>query len=218
MQTLLDQTASRIRSTVRPRKLPKQARARKTVEAIIEAAGIEFACRGYARASTNSIAEIAGVSIGSLYEYYPGKASILSVLVERQLEESLSRMSLELARASGGGIEEIARALACAATGTYEAKPALSRVLIAATPRVASWRRMEQVSLDRVALIKRAIEPFIANASGRDHCAFAMDCIAESIIHRSLLFSRGLKLFRCEEEITKALIGFLREKTAPPGC
>ena len=54
------------------RKRPKQARARSTVEAVLEAATQLLLRQGYDRSSTNQIAELAGVSIGSLYEYFPG--------------------------------------------------------------------------------------------------------------------------------------------------
>ena len=58
------------------RKLPKQRRAALTVDAILEAAARILVETGYATASTNRIAERAGVGIGSLYEYFPGKEAI----------------------------------------------------------------------------------------------------------------------------------------------
>ena len=60
------------------RKRPKQARARSTVEAVLEAATQLLLRQGYDRSSTNQIAELAGVSIGSLYEYFPGKEAIFA--------------------------------------------------------------------------------------------------------------------------------------------
>lgn len=60
------------------RKNPKQARAKATVEAVLEAATQLLLRQGYDRTSTNQIAEIAGVSIGSVYEYFPGKEAIFA--------------------------------------------------------------------------------------------------------------------------------------------
>ena len=69
-----------------PRKSPAQARARETVEAILEAAVDLFSSKGYARTSTNHLAARAGVSVGSLYQYFPNKDAILTTLLARHLE------------------------------------------------------------------------------------------------------------------------------------
>ena len=60
------------------RKKPKQTRAQATVAAILDAATQLLLRQGYDRTSTNQIAEFAGVSIGSLYEYFPGKEAIFA--------------------------------------------------------------------------------------------------------------------------------------------
>jgi AcrR family transcriptional regulator len=54
-----------------PRKLPTQDRSKETVEAILQATAIVLKREGYDRASTRRVAEVAGVSVGSLYQYFP---------------------------------------------------------------------------------------------------------------------------------------------------
>ena len=66
------------------RKTPTQARARATVEALLDAGAQVLIDQGYAKANTNLIAETAGVSIGSLYEYFPGKEAIFAELRRRE--------------------------------------------------------------------------------------------------------------------------------------
>ena len=66
------------------RKQPTQQRAIATVEAILEAAARILVEEGYAAASTNAIAALAGVSIGSLYEYFPAKEAIFAELRRRE--------------------------------------------------------------------------------------------------------------------------------------
>ena len=75
------------RKPVSPRKQPAQGRSRFTVRQIVESAARVFEERGYAGANTNRIAERAGVSIGSLYQYFPNKESILAVLLEQHTQE-----------------------------------------------------------------------------------------------------------------------------------
>jgi AcrR family transcriptional regulator len=69
----------------RPKKLPRQQRSRTTFDAIVEACARLLAERGLAGVTTNAIAERAGVSIGSLYEFFPNREAILAVLTERRL-------------------------------------------------------------------------------------------------------------------------------------
>lgn len=74
------------------RKLPIQERSRSTVEVVLTAATQIFEEHGYAAGTTNRIAEKAGVSIGSLYQYFPSKEAIAVALLERHLSETKSRL------------------------------------------------------------------------------------------------------------------------------
>lgn len=67
------------------RKIPKQARAKASVDAILEATARILQADGPLAANTNAIARIAGVSIGTLYQYFPDKNAILIALARREL-------------------------------------------------------------------------------------------------------------------------------------
>ena len=69
---------------VEPRKHPRQARSAATVEAILDASAHILERGGLEALNTNAIAERAGVSIGSLYQYFPGKDAILAALIRRK--------------------------------------------------------------------------------------------------------------------------------------
>jgi AcrR family transcriptional regulator len=91
---------ARRKEQLRPRKRPVQARSQRTVDVVLEAAARVFARRGYAGATTNHIAERAGVSIGSLYEYFPSKDAILVALLEAHIRDGeavLVRAASEIA-------------------------------------------------------------------------------------------------------------------------
>jgi AcrR family transcriptional regulator len=68
---------TRRRPQIASRKQPQQARSTKLVEVILEAATLVLAQEGVARFTTARVAEKAGVSVGSIYQYFPNKASIL---------------------------------------------------------------------------------------------------------------------------------------------
>jgi AcrR family transcriptional regulator len=75
-----------------PRKAPRQARAQVTRDAILEAATHIIAAGGLAAFNTNAVAERAGVSIGSLYQYFPNKDALMVALIERAQGEQLARV------------------------------------------------------------------------------------------------------------------------------
>ncbi len=69
-----------------PRRQAKQARAQASVEAVLEAAAQVLLREGYTAATTNRIAEVAGVSIGTLYQYFADKDAVFDALIGRELE------------------------------------------------------------------------------------------------------------------------------------
>jgi AcrR family transcriptional regulator len=66
---------------ITPRKPPRQRRAKVTVEIILEAATRVLAAGGLTEFTTNRVADVAGVSIGSLYQYFPNKAALIAALI-----------------------------------------------------------------------------------------------------------------------------------------
>ena len=81
-----------MQTALKPRKEPRQARSRQTNEVILEAAARVLAREGVAGFNTNRVAEVAGVSVGSLYQYYPNKAALLFKLHERETFENWERL------------------------------------------------------------------------------------------------------------------------------
>jgi AcrR family transcriptional regulator len=80
-----------------PRRKPSQARSAQTDAVILEAAARILERDGPARFTTNRVAERAGISVGSLYQYYPNKAALLFRLHEREWESNWSGLEAILA-------------------------------------------------------------------------------------------------------------------------
>lgn len=98
------------RPELAPKKRPVQRRSRETYEAMVEACTGLLAERGYARTTTNHIAERAGVNIASLYEYFPGKDAIVAAVAERMVDRVLVRIGRGAARVMEGGESHAVRA------------------------------------------------------------------------------------------------------------
>jgi AcrR family transcriptional regulator len=79
--------SARVLARIGARRTPRQARARELVDALVEAAAQLLVERGYEGASTNAIADRAGVSVGSLYQYFSGKADVFRELTVRHQAE-----------------------------------------------------------------------------------------------------------------------------------
>jgi len=116
-------------SAISPRKQPGQARSRALVEAILDATARVLVRRGLAGANTNAIAELAGVSVGSLYQYFPGKHALVAALHERHARELLAVIEREIASAPARSLAGTVRSLVRAVIEAHLVDPALHRVL-----------------------------------------------------------------------------------------
>ncbi|MEQ1439122.1 TetR/AcrR family transcriptional regulator [Fontimonas sp. SYSU GA230001] len=118
------------------KKQPRQARARATFDAIVEAGAQLLAAEGYAAVTTNRVAERAGVSIGSLYEYFPNKQSIIASALARVMREITAEVSHGLREALSldgqprAGIDSWMRAM----TAALDRRGALLRVALREVP------------------------------------------------------------------------------------
>ncbi len=94
----------------RPRKQPRQARSKRMVRALLDATAKVLVEEGWSAASTNRVADVAGVSVGSLYQYFPNKESLVLTLarehgeamvaaIEKALENSEEEQSLTVREA-----------------------------------------------------------------------------------------------------------------------
>src|SRR5215469_766668 len=94
-----------------PRKHASQERSRATVDALIEATARILVREGFDRASTNRIAEVAGVSVGSLYQYFPGKEALVAAVILRHNQEIMHLVRGALAEVAAQPIEQAVRRL-----------------------------------------------------------------------------------------------------------
>jgi len=132
--------------TTSPRRRPRQARAQATVDAIVKATARVLVEEGYDRASTNRIAHAAGVSIGSLYQYFPSKEALVAALVESH--QSRMRDALDQALAIGtpvgsaGSLEARAHLVVRGMMAAYRIDPQLHHVLCQEVPKVGELKKV----------------------------------------------------------------------------
>jgi AcrR family transcriptional regulator len=104
--------ATQRKPSLSPRKAPKQDRSAFMVEAILEAATRVLATHSLEGFNTNRVAEIAGVSIGSLYQYFPNKAALMSALIAREHEKLCADIERCVQRCADQSLQSTVEALA----------------------------------------------------------------------------------------------------------
>ena len=119
-------TRKSVGQRARPRKQPLQSRAQKTVEVIVEATARILETRGHDGFTTNAVAERAGVSIGTLYQYFPNKDALLGALIARETTLLVDDAELAVAAPSGPAALDV---LIGAAVAHQIRRPALARLL-----------------------------------------------------------------------------------------
>ena len=190
-----------------PRKAPKQARSLATVSVIVEAAARILEERGHEGFSTNAVAERAGVSVGSLYQYFPRKDALIGALILRQTM-SLIRDAKSAADQSTG--EAALSALIAPCVRQQLERPALARLLDYEEARLPLDAETEQVKrrffeLTREALLRPDMpaQPDI-DVAARDVVAIVKGMIDAAGEHGEE-DRNGLTL-----RVKRAVIGYLR--------
>jgi len=174
-----------------PRKRPRQERSRATVDAILQACARVLVKHGFDGLTTNAVAEAAGVSIGSLYQYFPNKEALVAAVVERHIEERKAATFAELARVALLPIHEAVRGVVELTIRAHEVDPDLHRVMIEQVPRVgrmARLRELEQLGNQYVAGLLAARKDEI-DVRDPDLAAFVLLSAIEAIVHRAVLFT-----------------------------
>jgi AcrR family transcriptional regulator len=170
-----------------PRKTPVQPRAAETRDRILAAAAHVFGEHGYSAGTTNRIAEAAGVSIGSLYQYFPNKDAILVALVRNHVEAGFVAVTGALDELQpGDAIEARLGWFVDLVIAQHQGDPRLHQVLFEEAPRpadlVAELHAEEERLIGVVAALLRA-DPEVTVA---DHELAARMLVVgiESYVHR----------------------------------
>jgi AcrR family transcriptional regulator len=195
-----------------PRKRPRQDRSRETVDSILDATTRVLVKDGFDGLTTNAVARVAGVSIGSLYQYYPNKEALVAALIERHSEQMNAAIKAELARVATLPIAQAARAVIELTMQAHAIDPELHRVLTEQVPRIgrlAKLRELDEISQRMVValLVARRAELAIRDP---DLAAFVLVSTIESIVHRAaLLYPERLRDPRLVDEATLVVTRYL---------
>ncbi|HIG22223.1 MAG TPA: TetR/AcrR family transcriptional regulator [Henriciella marina] len=190
-----------------PRKTPRQARAQATYDAVLEAAARILERGGLAELNTNAIAGRAGISVGSLYQYFPSKEAILAELLHRERQSLCAALECHLETSANLGLTDAVRGFLKTAAVHQLARPDLSRTLEYAEFMLPLEEQTRKTN-ERIAQI---VATFL-EARGVANAALAAQDV--SAMSRGLIDAAGLAEERDEDALVDrlhpAVMGYLK--------
>jgi AcrR family transcriptional regulator len=194
------------------RRRPKQRRARETVEAVLDAVIRILKRDGYRAITTNRIAEVAGVSIGSVYQYFPDKASIFNALHQRHIDQIDRMVQSKLVEHASSPLEDLMRAMIEAMVDAHATDPELYELLLTEVPHKADGTKEFAVRLHgafRLAISSRAHE--LKKRRDLDMVVFIVANMVAALSHGAVLRRpAALSLEDAKEEVVRAVLSYVR--------
>jgi AcrR family transcriptional regulator len=197
-----------------PRKLASQERSRATVQALLDATARVLTKEGYDRASTNRIAATAGVSVGSLYQYFPNKEALVAALVARHNREMLDLLREALKEVASLDLATAIAKLVRAAVDAHRVDPALHRVFDEQVPRMGQLAKIEALQGETFRLVRSYLEGRRNEIAVRDLDAATSILVTtvEALTHQFVIHKpepREGERERFIDEVTRLVVGYL---------
>ena len=200
------------------RRAPVQERSQLTVEAILDTVIKLLKRRGASSITTNRIAEAAGVSIGSLYQYFPNKRAIFVALHERHIAKVDRIMARRMAESAESTLEELISSLIDGMIEAHATDPELSALLQAEVPHRADGTRDFSVRLHGA--FRKALAPHAREFGSRtdlDMRAFFVSNMIDALGHAIVLRRpSGSSLSRARAELLRAILAYLGQNGSSP--
>jgi AcrR family transcriptional regulator len=197
------------RDRTKRRVTPRQDRARASIEAILTAAEILLREVGFARMTTNRIADRAGVNVALVYRYFAGKEAIVGALIERVAEATQATVRTVLEKNAQAPMPQAIRALLGALAGT-PGDPALHRELV---EHVGAAKRRQLVEQLRMRVTRQfsdfmaARQPDLRPLADRDATMFVLQHAIEAATHAAAFYRPdGLSLERVLDALTDLVL------------
>jgi AcrR family transcriptional regulator len=156
-------------NVLKPRKQPVQARSSVTLDILHVAAIQVLKSEGLDGCTTTRVAERAGVSVGSLYQYYPNRDALLAGVLNRHLEEVTDAIENVCREHEGKGLDELGRRLVSAFLAVKFADPAAAKVLYEVAGERGGPQKVARAQQQITGAIAHALETASDGRLGQPH-------------------------------------------------
>ena len=204
------------RPLTNPRKAASQERSRATVDALVEATARILVREGFDKASTNRIAQKAGVSIGSLYQYFPTKEALVAAVIDRHNADLMQVVRGALVDVAALPVKDAMRRMVTVAIDAHRIDPELHRVLAEQIPRTGRLEKVAAFNREYYSLFRAYLEAHKNELRTTDLELAAYVCVTSiealthtAVLHRSdILSDEGVE--RLVDEVTRLVVRYLR--------
>ena len=183
--------------------------------ALVEATARILVSEGFDKASTNRIAEVAGVSVGSLYQYFPSKEALVAAVIERHNRDIMQVVQGALDEAVSLPVEEAVRRLVAMAIEAHRVDPKLHCVLAEQIPRTgrlenvdsanraahAAFRSYLESRRDELGVVDLGLAAFV--------CATSIEAVAHNAVLHHVDLSKDAAVEPLIEDTTRLIVGYL---------
>lgn len=192
------------------RRTPRQARSQQTVEAILNAVVKLLKRDGVDAVTTNRIAEVAGVSVGSVYQYFPDKRAIFLALHDRHAEEMGRLIDATVVAHADAPLDALIRALVKALVDAHTPDPELYALLDTELPHRSAGARSIQVRLRSALRLALGAHRDVSEGAF-ERTLFVVSHLINALAHGVVLDRpRRLSPAAAVEETVKAVMAYLR--------
>ena len=194
----------------KPRKLPKQERSQATVSAILIATTRILTEEGYDKFNTNRVAELAGVSVGSLYQYFPNKAALLYALGEHHANEMAQLAQQHLEGLGDRSILEVLQQIIKAVLAAYAVNPKLYRILHQQVPRSEEMQKLDDARIEQMLHAFLALHRDQLRPQNLDITVFIVSRTIKALLYDAIADRPNLlKNGELEQELMRMLSSYL---------
>ncbi|TYQ28905.1 TetR/AcrR family transcriptional regulator [Pseudanabaena sp. UWO311] len=194
----------------KPRKLPKQERSQATVSSILIAATRILTEEGYDKFNTNRVAELAGVSVGSLYQYFPNKAALLYALGEHHANEMERLAQHHLEDLGDRSILEVLQQIIKAVLAAYAVNPKLYRILHQQVPRSEEMQKLDDARIEQMLHAFLALHRDQLRPQNLDITVFIISRTIKALLYDAIADRPNLlKNGELEQELMRMLSSYL---------
>lgn len=195
---------------IAPRKRPLQARSTRTVDVLLEAAARVLEERGLAGYTTNAVAERSGVSVGSLYQYFPNKDALMSALVLRVHLQVAEQLAALQARLTGWPLAAAVEEMVRGAVHDARAAPRLLEAVEFEEERLPRSAELEAAEAAIHRNLKALVSPYLADdidPARIDRAVQRIIGIVQGVVDTSVRHPADAEPL--EQEVARAILGYL---------
>ncbi len=160
------------------------------------------------------LAEVAGVSVGSLYQYFPCKEAIVAALIDRHNQEIMQAVQGELEETANLPMEQAVRKLVAVAVRAHRIDPKLHRVLAEQIPRVGRLEKVETFNRQNYAPFAAYLEHHRDEICSVDLGLAAFVCVTSiealtrtAVLNHKIVSDQAMEAL--VEEATRIVVGYL---------